>query len=362
MLSSYAIEYYSKIRDELLGIEEKIEFIKVNNPIEEKQNILVEFLGSSPASNGSNMNYSIRKKNANDSEILIHKYMTKFREFKNLFDFVEFQRLVTTLELRIKEIYIKYNYEDESISTLTNHLNELSLLYRDVIMSGDSKQKIVVFFDKIQEYVAEYELSLSNINGYINSMSSNAELIDAEGIRIMELQLLDTEYSVGEFGEVLKNLDDVYSNIQRLIPNVKLSALKIVKIESGSLLSRILGDENVLEVIAIALRRIADYVHYTFTNQGKLELNAKIMQDISTDADIIKKLEDLGIDTKEAKQNISETLSAATKDLYNIVSTASKLKLDDEELIIAEPAKFIEYKIKYLEDKNVEEEKVSNEN
>lgn len=357
MLSSYVIEYYSKIRDELLAIEGEINFIKENNPVEEKQNILVEFLGSAPASSGSNMNYSIRKKNANDSEILIHKYMTKFREFKNSFDFVEFQKLVTTLELRIKDIYTRYNYEDQSITTLTNHLNELSLLYRDVIMSSDSKQKIVVFFDKIQEYVAEYELSLSNINGYINAMFSNSELVATEGIRIMQLQLLDIEYSVGEFGEILKNLDDVYSNIQRIIPEVKLSSLKIVKIESGSLLSLILGDENVLEVIAIALRRLVDYAHYTFTKQGKLELNAKIIQDISTDADIIKKLEDLGIDTSDSKQNISDTLSAATKDLYNIVSTAPKLKLDDEELIIAEPAKLIEYKTKYLEDKNGEEEK-----
>lgn len=357
MLSSYVIEYYSKIRDELLVIEGKINFIKENNPIEEKQNILVEFLGSAPVSSGSNMNYSIRKKNSNDSEILIHKYMTKFKEFKNSFDFVEFQKLVTTLELRIKDIYIKYNYEDQSITTLTNHLNELSLLYRDVIMSNDSKQKIVVFFDKIQEYVAEYELSLSNINGHINAMFSNSELVATEGIKIMQLQLLDIEYSVGEFGEILKNLDDVYSNIQRIIPEVKLSSLKIVKIESGSLLSLILGDENVLEVIAIALRRIVDYVHYTFTKQGKLELNAKIIQDISTDADIIKKLEDLGIDTSDSKQNISDTLSAATKDLYNIVSTAPKLKLDDEELIIAEPAKLIEYKTKYLEDKNGKDEK-----
>ena len=288
--------------------------------------------------------------------------MTKFKEFKNSFDFVEFQKLVTTLELRIKDIYTIYNYEDQSIATLTNHLNELSLLYRDVIMSNDSKQKIVVFFDKIQEYVAEYELSLSNINGYINAMSSNSELSATEGIRIMQLQLLDIEYNVGEFGEILKNLDDVYSNIQRIIPEVKLSSLKIVKIESGSLLSLILGDENVLEVIAIALRRIVDYVHYTFTKQGKLELNAKIMQDISTDADIIKKLEDLGIDTTDSRQNISNTLSEATKDLYNIVSTAPKLKLDDEELIIAEPAKLIEYKTKYLEDKNVEEEKDLNKN
>ena len=56
-----------------------------------------------------------------------------------------------------------------------------------------------------------------------------------------------------------------------------------------------------LEVIAIALRRIVDYAHYTFTKQGKLELNAKIIQDISTDADIIKKLEALGIDISDSK-------------------------------------------------------------
>lgn len=358
MLSSYVIEYYSKIRTELLKIEEMINFIKQNNTIEEKQNILVEFLNSTSSLSGNNINYFIKKKNPNDSEMLINKYMKKFKNFKNSFDFVEFQKLVTTLELKIKDIYIKYNYEDKSITTLTNHLNELSLLYRDVIMSSDSKQKIVVFFDKVQEYIAEYELSLSNINGYINSMSCNSELALEEGIKMMQLQLLDIEYSVAEFGEILKKLDAVYSSVQGIIPNVKLSALKIVKIESGSLLSLILGDENVLEVIAIALRRLVDYVHYTFTKQGKIELNSKIMQEISTDADIIKKLEDLGIDTEVAKQNISQTLSKATRNLYDIVSTAPKMKLNDDEFVIAEPSKLIEYKTKYLEERTNDKETI----
>lgn len=355
MLSSYVIEYYSKIREQLLAIENEINFIKENNPVEEKQNILVEFLGSRSVLDGSNIIYSIRKKNVNDSEILIYKYMNKFSYFKKSFDFVKFQRLVTTLELRIKDIYERYNYEDKSITMLTYHLNELSILYRDVIMNSDSPQKIVVFFDKIQEYVVEYELSLSNINGYVNSISLNSELIGTKGTKIMQLQLLDVEYNVGEFGDILKILNNVYSNIQRIIPDVKLSSLKIVKIESGSLLSLILGDENVLDVIAIALKRVVDYVHYTYTRHGKLELNAKIMQDIAMDADIIKKLDELGVDTGDSKKNISDTLSVATKDLYNIVSTVPKLKLNDEELIIAEPDKFIEYKTKYLENENVEE-------
>lgn len=356
MLSNYVIEYYSKIRDELLNIEGMINFIKENNPLEEKQNILVEFLGSNPSSSASNMLYSIKKKNPNDSELLIHKYMDKFRNFKGSFDFVEFQTLVTTLRINVESICTQYAYRDESIITLANHLNELSILYRDVVMTSDSKKSIVVFFDKIQEYIAEYYLSLSNVNSFINSLSTNSELIEEEGITTMQLQLLDVKYNVREFATILSNLDNAYSNIQRLIPNVKITSLQIVKVESGSLLSFILGDENVLKVLAIAFKRIVDYIHYTFTKQGNMELNAQMMQNISTDAEIIKNLEEMGIDTEEAKQNISSTLTATTRDLYNIASNAPKIKLDGEELIIAETTKFIDYKTKYLESKSSEQE------
>lgn len=136
---------------------------------------------------------------------------------------------------------------------------------------------------------------------------------------------------------------------------MSVESLKIVKIESGSLLSKIFGDDKILEVIGIIFRRLADYVHYTFTKKGKLELNSEIMNAISTDADIIQKLEDSGIDVKNAKGNIKDALNSATNELYNIVSKAPKMKINDEEMDIVDSTTYLEYRTKFLSTSNDEE-------
>ena len=52
MLSTNAIDFYIKIKEELLRIQDTIKFIEKNNPMEEKQEILIEFLKSESSSNG----------------------------------------------------------------------------------------------------------------------------------------------------------------------------------------------------------------------------------------------------------------------------------------------------------------------
>jgi len=275
--------------------------------------------------------------------------MTKYKEFKKGFDFMGFFGLTAIIKTNLEKIFQEYNFTEKNSLLLIDELYKLSTLYQNIVQNSETKKDIVLFFDFAHKCTAEYRFSLESIESFINSLSNNYEIIEQDGVKLLELQLLDIEYNVGEFADILKNLDNAYSNISRLSSNIKITNLKVVKVESGSLLSKILGDQNIIEVMSIVLKRVIDFVHYTWTKEGKLELNSKIMQDISNDADIIKKLEEMGINTNEAKQNISETLNAATKDLFNIVSNAPKVKLDNKIFSIAEPTRFIEYKTKYLD-------------
>jgi hypothetical protein len=349
MLSTNAIDFYIKIKEELLRIQDTIKFIEKNNPMEEKQEILIEFLKSESSSNGIYQEYRIKKANSSDSEKLKSNYIDKYKEFKKGFDFMGFFGLTAVIKTNLEKIFQEYNFTEKNSLLLIDELYKLSSLYQNIIQNSETKKDIVLFFDFAHKCTAEYRFSLESIESFINSLSNNYKIIEEDGVKLLELQLLDIEYNVGEFADILKNLDSAYSNISRLSSNVKIANLKVVKVESGSLLSKILGDKNIIEVMSIAIKRVLDFVHYTWTKEGKLELNSKIMQDISNDADIIKKLEEMGINTKEAKQNISETLNATTKDLFEIVSKAPKVKLDDEIVVVAEPRKFIEYKKKYLD-------------
>ena len=72
-----AINFYSKIKNELLRIQNIIEFIEQNNPIEEKQKILVEFLISDYSSNNGYHEYRIKRR---WSKIFRNVYIKYYKE------------------------------------------------------------------------------------------------------------------------------------------------------------------------------------------------------------------------------------------------------------------------------------------
>lgn len=285
--------------------------------------------------------------------------MNRFDKFKKEFDMLEFFGIVATVKKSVDGIFKEYNHVDESIMDLLLHLEELATLYQNVIRSNDSKESIVVFFDRTQECTAEYNSIIKSLKCHIETISSNYDIDKVSSENCMELQLLDVEYGVGEFGALLTNIDKAYNSISSLFgANTSFKSLKIIKIESGSLLSKILGDENILEVMALILRRLSDYLHQTFTKSGKLELNAAIMKQISNDTEIIKKLENSGIKVTKAKENIENALNATTSELYKIVSNAPRIKINDEQINIVDTTVYLDYKKKLLEnnDKNNEKE------
>lgn len=358
MLAVNTINYYSSIKLELEKIHKIISFLEENNPIQEKQKILTKFLTSEKSLNGAFAVYSIKKDNASDSEVLILNYMNKFDKFKREFDILEFFGIVATIKATVNGIFEEYNHIDESITNLLLHLEELATLYQNVIRSNDSKQDIVVFFDRTQECTAEYNSIIKSLKCHIETITSNYDVDKVSDDNCMELQLLDVEYSVGEFGTLLTNIDNAYSSISSLYgAKTSFKSLKIVKIESGSLLSKILGDENILEVMALMLRRLSDYIHQTFTRSGKVELNATIMKEISNDAEIIDKLEKSGIKVTKAKQNIENALNAATNELYEIASNAPRIKINNEQINIIDTTIYLDYKMKLLENNNENTEK-----
>lgn len=361
MLTVNTINYYSNIKLELEKIHKIISFMEENNPVQEKQKILTKFLMSEISLNGQYAVYSIKKDNPSDSELFHSNYMNKFSKFKREFNILEFFGIVATVKAAVNDIFNEYGHIDESITDLLMHLEELANLYQNVIRSNDSKEDIVVFFDRMQECTAEYTSVIKSLKCHIETITSNYDIDKVASENCMELQLLDVEYSVGEFGSLLTNIDNAYSSISSIFgTKVLYKSLKIVKIESGSLLSKILGDENILEVIALMLRRLSDYLHQTYTRGGKLELNSNIMKEISNDVEIIAKLEKAGIKVTKAKRNVEDALNAATKELYGIASNAPKIKINNEQINIIDTTIYLDYKTKLLENNTTDEKEMKN--
>lgn len=351
MLAINSINYYSLIKEKLLNLELDIKFIQANDPIEEKQDIIINILKSSTSRSGDRISFTITRPSSNVG--LLTQYNDKFDAFKKQFNVLSFFGKLATSRNEIIQIFKEYNHEEKNIISLLDHLTELAELYQNIIQSNDDKKNIVVFFDAAEKYVSEYWSIVNGINEYVKTIINEPENLEQHNTKILELQLLDVEYDVGEFAEILQHLDVTYSTIARLIPNISISRLQIIKIESGSLLSKIFGDDNIIEIIAYTFKKIVDWVYHNYTREGKIELNSKLMQEIATDADIIERLESMGIDTKISKENLSATLNVVTKELYDIAVKAPRIKIDDDEIKVVDEKKYLEYSTKYLNENNI---------
>lgn len=350
MLAINSIDYYSLIKEKLLNLELEIKFIQENDPIEEKQDIIINILKSSTSRSGDNISFTINR--PSNRVGLLTQYNDKFAAFKKQFNVLSFFGKLATARNEIIQIFKEYNHEEKNVISLLDNLNELAGLYQNIIQSNDDKKDIVIFFDAAGKYVSEYWSVVNGINEYVKTIINEPKNLEQHNAKTLELQLLDVEYDVGEFAEILQHLDVTYSTIARLIPNISISRLQIIKIESGSLLSKILGDDNIIETIAYTFKKIVDWVYHTYTKEGKIELNSKLMQEISTDADIIEKLEAMGIDTKKSKENLADTLNVVTRELYDIAVKAPRIKIDDNEIKVTDAKKYLEYSTKYLNESN----------
>ena len=115
---------------------------------------------------------------------------------------------------------------------------------------------------------------------------------------------MNVEYNLAEFTEILNSINNAYSSISILSKEVKITNLKIASLESGSLHSIFIGDKTLINIFKILLIKIADVIYKKITLEGKIKLNSEIMNTILNDAEIISSIEELGIDTKESKENI----------------------------------------------------------
>lgn len=205
MLAMNVIKYYEKLNEELAKLNDIMSFMKKNSPVKEKQVILTSLLKGTFSLSGANAVYTVKRDTSTSSETLLTNYMNKFRSFKSNFELCTFYGLVATVGASIEEIFKEFNYREENVVNFIAHLNNLSLLYQNVIMNDDSKDDIVIFFDNIGECVAEYEAVKNGIKSYVGAIASNYDIDDEHACNYLEIQLLGVEYTMSEFGGALKH-------------------------------------------------------------------------------------------------------------------------------------------------------------
>lgn len=353
MISLNSINYYSKINNELEKLDNSINFIIENSLTNEKQSIVKNIVKSNLATNGAEFHYIVRRVNS-EKEMLISSFNNKFKIFKSNFNILNFFGALNEIKNNIGNICNEFNYTDDNISTLLNHLYELANSYQKVIQN-EEKDDIVDFFYDGEKVCAEFYSIRRGLKSYIDSLGNEKYDPKYDNVKCLELQLLDSQFNLGEFGNILVLLNDSYNALKTLSESEEYKNLEIIKIESGSLLSKIFGDENVIELLSLIIHKVAKEMYQKFTQNGQIQKQKEIMDMISSSADVIEKIENLGVNTGKSKSDLKDCLNITTNNIYKILSKSGKIKINDELICIGDNQKLVEYKTLYLENTASEE-------
>lgn len=348
MLAFQTMEYYNKSLNLLKKLENVFSFLEESIPYDQKKYILESILDARKMDDTSDYIYRVSKQKCVNGEFLKY-YQDRFVDFNNNFHFFEFYKLISELELEYRKLCLEYDYTDASINDFIFKLNNLSQLHETLIRGSNKNIDKVNFFEETEKIIREYSFLIKSIAGYITSITSH-EIIEYEkGINNLNIQLLNISFDVKEFYEILGNIDDAYGTIGMIVTKNN-TPLKIKKIESGSLMAEIFGNEIVIAMSIYLLKKIIDIVYNKYSDFGKIDLIGKEIKSIAESAETLKKLDELGIKVnKNNKKMIGECLATAIYKLHKVVVKSPKIKINGELFSVNDAQKYLEYSKKLLE-------------
>lgn len=331
MLSYQVINYYEFIKKELDRFGETL--VPLFEWVEEYKKFItttsVQVLKSSVSYSGTTKTYSVTngKIKENYTEI-VRKFKSSFLSYTVFNSFGEFKQKIIE--------YKKQNKVEQNdyIVTLFKETDELFATYQLFQQDDIEQEKFINFANKLIVYKDLYNNSKIMYSDYM-SLENNTKILDKKTERALKIQLLDVEYSLTEFSNNLKYIDEVYYEIGNLIyaDSVAISyqKLRIIKIESGSLFSEVFGNKNIIDVFVMLIKKSIRWVQNKYESGEEIERHTKLAEALKKDVEIMQMLEENGCDVRKSKPLVEKAFNVVAKDLLQISQSASKIKINDEE-------------------------------
>lgn len=112
--------------------------------------------------------------------------------------------------------------------------------------------------------------------------------------------------------------------------------LRISKIESGSLLAKVIGESRVIGLMVELIKNAADWTYRNYTKEGRLTLVDRQIAAVEQLLGLKNKMENAGIDTTELRAHIEKSSMLVGKGLVKILEGEDHVTLNDHYLPVQE--------------------------
>lgn len=335
MLSYQILNYYEFINRELN------EFKEVLNPIFEwsqtyfkySTETLTKLLKSNAVSASDGTHYII-----GDGKIK-SGYDENVKNMKSIFSSYIIFKAFGEFKQKIDHYKRENNIiENDYIKDFIEETDNLFKIYEEFQKDDTNQTKMINFANELMKYKMLINNTLKMYSDYY-LLSTNENEYEGKDVNSLSIQLLEVEYSMDEFATILKDIDISYYEIGNLLfqqtESIKYKKLKILKIESGSLFSKISGEEIIIDVLKKVFKKAITWVHKGFQEGDTTLSHKKFVATLKEDAELMKILEECGCDTSASKENIEKAFNLLSKQAVHLAKSACNIKIDDEEFNMA---------------------------
>jgi hypothetical protein len=172
--------------------------------------------------------------------------------------------------------------------------------------------------------------SLKSLNSFLEYIRNNTIDIKLPSPNESEFSLvLYQVIDLKNFTEKLDSLGDLYSELCYVLEISEADhPLRIAKIESGSLLTRLLGDTKVVDLMLSFLEDSVKFMHRNFTTEGKIAAIPKKIESLDAILNFSNRLKENGVDVSALNDKLAKSAVSITNSLNILVSDQAKVEIN----------------------------------
>lgn len=236
-------------------------------------------------------------------------------EYSQLYsEIFEFQKLINTLNI--------FNFD-----YLQNEIKMFLKSYDDFTKNYQFNDTLKMLSEAKNLYTLIYLLTtlLDNI-----IKQTEEEPVIKDNVEILELEFFEHQ-EINDLIIKFSAINVIYSELCVLFNiSEKEYKLDIIKVETGSLLNKLVGHQDIIKEIISLIKSFATFLYETFSKTHKIQKLGKNIDIIEKTLNLCSSLENHGIDTSKLKENVQKSSITISEKLFELLSSEPKISIQNE--------------------------------
>jgi len=269
-----------------------------------------------------------------DVNILANKLRNNLANTKNCITDVKPISFITSIsELRKSIIEVEERgFASSQLNEIAKKLHDFVHVYEAYIDDSYSPVSASKLLIKAKELSPLLQGFKDGLNFYLLNVESSVALEKQNETEELSIEL-SSQMNLSEFVLKLQSIELIYNELCMLM-RVSTSdfPIQIIKIESGSLLAKVLGNSLIIGMMTTGLINGANYIYQNFTTDGQISAIPQKVESVEAILNLRQKLMEQGIQDDNLDEHIKKSSNALAKGLNNLISGQAEVKINGETL------------------------------